>query len=316
MEARSREMPVRRKWRKVALGCSIAAVALLFGIVIHLLARGRADEERVHARSPAASDFSHVEDAKSSGPAATPALPISTADIHSRMDGKYSIRHLASDFFRLAALADAGDLGAAKALWRALERCSLGPRNQAELDSRVRAMLSDRYTVPESVPGGRQALVESLKESFARCGELSIAQAESRKKWISQLAEAGDTDARLEFPFSAQPDGLDLSDYAERRSAFVESAKEYLNAEINSGNSAALSAMAHSFMAPVLAGQTTPFVVDSEQAYKFFFAHALSGSASPSTESILARLENSMSAEQIQHAREEGRRIFEACCRG
>lgn len=305
--------------RFIAAGLTAIAIAIL-ALLVARFAPGVAtdpgvERNRKQPGSPAPAEPSQGAPRDLAEKSAANSFSNAGVESSAPFEERYAIRQLLSDFPRLAALAQSGDLVAAKVLWRALERCSQGPRNQAELDAKLRTILSDRYTVPEFVSGGRSEMAENVKRHFSRCGELLPDQINSKRKWVAQLAEAGDMEARIEFPFAAQPGDIELSDFAERRNAFVEKAKEYLNAEIASGNASALSAMAHAYMPPIIAGQTTPFTVDDEQAYKYYFAYALSENAPAGVVTIIARLENSLTPQQIQHAREDGRRIFDECCR-
>jgi hypothetical protein len=249
------------------------------------------------------------------------------SDFSERPGSVYRTSHLASEFPRLAGLADQGDLVAARTLLKHLQRCQLAPKNVQELQKYGRKLRDPNYPYASN-PENAARMFEDKRALLDHCGELSDEQRDSVAKWSGQLAAAGDSKARLEFPFIAQPRDWERNDFNEQQAAFVETARNYLNEEIALGNAEALGVMAHAYMPPVISGQATPFELDQTMAYRYFYAYALTPEGAPTGRiimpsgeqitdipgGILARMESRLSAEQIAHEREAALRIVQQCC--
>jgi hypothetical protein len=260
-------------------------------------------------------------------PEGTSAPDPHATDFSERPGNVYRTSHLASEFARLAELADQGDLVAARTLLEQLQHCLLAPKNVQELEKYGRKLRDPNYPYASN-PGNAARMFRDKRALFDHCGELSDEQRDSVAKWSGQLAAAGDSKARLEFPFVAQPRDWERNDFNEQRVAFVETARNYLNEEISLGNAEALGVMAHAYMPPVISGQMTPFELDPAMAYRYFYAHALTPDGAPTSRivmasgeeitdipgAILARMESQLSAEQIAHEREAALRIVLQCC--
>ena len=240
----------------------------------------------------------------------------------------YAVTNLAAEFAQLASAAESGDLIAARTLLNRLETCSRAPRTAAALQRKKEKIRSPDYTYKDQ-PGGIPAALRQQDSLYQHCGELTEEQSESQSQWVEQLADAGDTAARLLFPFIAQPHEFDRVDVDQRQERFVEQAKAYLNAEIASGNGAALGTMAHAYMRPVISGSSTPFQLDPAMAYRYSYAYAQTPEGqsavayikSPTYEGMvdlasntLIRLESQLTAEQIADERREANAILKACC--
>jgi hypothetical protein len=249
------------------------------------------------------------------------------SDFSERPGSVYKTSHLASEFPRLAGLADQGDLVAARTLLEQLQYCQLAPKNAQELEKYGRKLGDPKYPYASNAENAARMLSDT-RALFDHCGELTDEQRDSVAKWSGQLAAAGDSKARLEFPFIAQPRDWERNDFNEQRTAFVETARNYLNEEIALGNAEALGVMAHAYMPPVMSGEMTPFELDPAMAYRYFYAYALTPEGAPTGRimmpageqitdipgGILARMESQLSAEQIAHEREAALRIVQQCC--
>lgn len=148
------------------------------------------------------------------------------------------------------------------------------------------------------------------------CQHSGLADKESIAKAITKLARNGDSKARLKFPFIANPVGGDSEDLENRRAEFISEAKYLLNAEISAGNSDALRVMAQGYMPPPVEGMNTPFVVNPKSAYVYYYAFALtrpSEDQMSTIETILARLEASLTPLEVENGRREAAQIA-ACC--
>jgi hypothetical protein len=227
------------------------------------------------------------------------------SDFSERPGSVYKTSRLADEYSRLANLAAQGDLIAARTLFEQLQHCEKAPKNMQELEKYGKKLRDPEYP-------------------YASNPE----QKGSVSKWTGQLAAAGDSKARLIFPFIAQPRDFERNDFAEQRAAFVETARNYLNEEISLGNGEALGAMASAYRRPIIEGHSTPFELDPAAAYRYYYAYALTPEGAPHSRiimpsgeqindipgGILARMESQLTAEQIAIEREAAMRIVQQCC--
>jgi hypothetical protein len=228
----------------------------------------------------------------------------------------YKVDNLAMEYRKFASSAGNGDLVAARTLYKSLQVCESAPKDEAAL-SDLSAKTKDPNSIFSQLPGGTDRYLSYQRSLLNHCGVLSNEQRDFLTKWTSQLAEAGDSDARIKFARIAQPKDFEKIDFQEKRSAFIERAKRYLDDEIDSGDATALSAMAQAYMRPIINGNTTPFEVDPAMAYQYYYAYGMTSEAAPYAQSItniLARLESQLSAEQINEARDKGLEIYNSCC--
>ncbi len=279
----------------------------------------------------------HIDLAKSSqSPAASRAGDSETKAVDFEFGedpGKtYATRHLAAEFAGLASAAENGDLIAARTLMVRLETCSRVVRNDAAMKRWKDKLKNPEYIYQDmykNLPGGAETRIRQEENRYRHCGELSDEQRASQHRWVEQLADAGDIEARLRFPYLAQPQEWDRVDAAQRRQHFVEHAQGYLNAEIASGNGDALGAMAQAYMKPIISGETTPFEIDPAMAYRYYYAYAQTAEGQrliamqqnggnvgmvDLASSTLIRLESQLTPEQIANERREANAIFKACC--
>lgn len=233
-----------------------------------------------------------------------------------RSGALYETHNLASEFSALAAAAENGDMIAARTLVERTRICQLAPQNQVEME-RFKSKLKDPNYPYADDPVAAKAALEEKEYLFNHCGILSDEQSESRLKWIRLLADSGDWSARSEFVALGFPKDYERVDFEKQRSEFVATAKEYLNEEISAGNVSALASMAHAYMRPTISGAPTPFNIDPALAYRYNYAYALSpetAQISSSLSTILARLENQLSADQIAEERRAAEIMFQNCC--
>jgi hypothetical protein len=262
--------------------------------------------------STGSTSSSHEETGKAASISAS-APDTRTRQSTTAREADYTMGNLGTDFDRFLAMSKAGDTRAAKALLEALTRCrnsSVSQRNllnarhrlEKETDSRQRDALAQQIEFHQTI--------------LSWCGEAewSPGRRDALRLVARQLAESGDSEARLRYPSIGQPEYDGAPDFDERRAEFVNDATRYLAEEISAGNSNALNAMAQAHMPPPVEGMTTPFTVDPGKAYTYYYAFALtSPERNGSMESILAQLEGKLSPEEIQTYRREAARIA-ACC--
>jgi hypothetical protein len=94
------------------------------------------------------------------------------SDFSERPGSVYKTSHLASEFPRLAGLADQGDLVAARTLLEQLRHCQLAPRNVKELEKYARKLRDPNYP-HASNPENATRMFEDKRALLDHCGELS-----------------------------------------------------------------------------------------------------------------------------------------------
>lgn len=219
----------------------------------------------------------------------------------------YSIQNLSGQFNKLSDQAAKGDLVAARTLYRGLGFCRHAPRDDAAL-----------YKLKQKFDANGDARAYEFQQFlYQRCGILTDEQFEQRRQLVGQLAEAGDSEARLAYPMAGQPKDFDSDSFTQERSEFKEKAKGYLNAELAQGNESALLSMALTYMPPIVQGQTVPFEVNPLMAYEYYYAYGLSATGQGKQDSavvVLARLESQLTPEEISNARANAQTILMQCC--
>ncbi len=270
---------------------------------------------------PHADPMRPVSPSKSNRGTTNPTTEMATAwasrstDFQSIPGALYSVGNLANEFNGLAAKALGGDEIASRTLLKALELCTSAPRNSEDL-AKIKSKSLDPNFFEASE--GSQYLNYQLSLS-SHCGFLSEEQFKSSANWVGALAKAGDSEARLKYPFEAQPLNPESKDYQERRAKFVSEARNYLDAEISAGNVDALNAMAGAYMPSPIQGQSPSFDVDQRMAYQYYYAYAMapeSATRSATIASILIKLESGLNAAQIEEARAAGVLLYQSCCTG
>ena len=223
-----------------------------------------------------------------------------------------TIRNLQEEFPGLAAKAAKGDLIAARTLFYGLGACGSAPTyERLQQIAQKSNHPSSKYAV--STAQGK-ANLDYARSWYAHCGELTSDQRRSIRTWTALLADAGDSQARLGFADTNQPEELDAPDYPAREAAFQQQAKAYVNAEINDGNTDALLAMANGYSRSPFSGQGTPFGIDPEMAYAYGYAYGLTTSPAIDVSRNLAGLEEKLTPEQIKEAESLGTSIYQGCC--
>jgi hypothetical protein len=302
-----------------AIGLALACLFLaVFEIHSYLSTRNHADTDVPLSTDRSLHPDSAVQANAAAGEVAKHALRVDSAasKVPAKHVSVYKIKNLASEFSKLASAADKGDLIASRTLYRTLQDCRVAPKNAKSLED-LRKNIQDKKSYYESLPGGAEEYLLSQTAQYNRCGEPSADQSKSLARWAAQLADAGDSEARIEFAMIAQPMDFHDADYDEQRSKFVDKAKNYINEEIDSGNAGALLAMALGYMPPIVDGNSTPFQVNPFLAYEYYYAYAMSSEASPYSQSvtnILAKLEGQLSPQQVEEGRSAGASIFSHCC--
>jgi hypothetical protein len=221
---------------------------------------------------------------------------------------RYRVTNLQVQYHDLVRKASSGDLVAARTLADALMACKPVPRSPRALQERLTKVRDGKLVSNIAI---EQALA-------ARCGELTNDEIATRSDWIALLAEAGDSAARLAYPFSSQPRNVESSSYAEDVRAFRENAERMLQEEIEKGSTDALSVMARAHLHPIIKGVTAPFEPNEAKAYAYYYAmlRTLNPSDSRAGEirRTLQRLEGSLGPDVVARAEEEGYALYRRCC--
>lgn len=293
---------------------SVIGAAVVLGVIFDLRAPHNIAREEPGALR-AAADLKSNTPAKASatlppGPTRSDAVERS----FSAQDGQtLSVGNLANDMPMLSARAQQGDVVAARTLFRDLKTCERAPASAEEMERVIERSNDPNYRFSIATEAGRQHLADA-KELFKHCGSLSRDQRATLQQWSQQLADAGDEQARLEYLYTNLPHDADDLDFQDRLDAFREKARTYLQAEIDAGDPLGLLAMANGFMRGVTQGQGSPFGVDPQEAYTYYFAYGLTQNPELDTTQILAGLSNKLTQEQISQAQQTAQTIYANCC--
>ncbi|MGB0133332.1 hypothetical protein [Dokdonella sp.] len=210
------------------------------------------------------------------------------------------ITNLSDQYSALAALAAQGDVVAARTLFRGLNICEQSPLDAKELSNFETKGNDPNSLFYSGTASGKQSL-ERARTLYPHCKGLTASQITAKRMWVAQLAEAGDSEARLKFQYY-RPEDFDQIDYAERFNAFQEQARSYLNAEVSAGNPDGLLAMANGHMPAVSENQHMAFQADPFTAYTYYYAYGMTPHPDFDVTNLLARLQDQLSPVQIQDA--------------
>ena len=226
---------------------------------------------------------------------------------------RYQVNNLSLEFASLAKQAAAGDLMAARTLFESLERCSRAARTPVWLERNINNHLRD---LAKGQPGTgprrvmHEASIAGAIENYRRCAGVTDEQLETRGRWITQLAEAGDAFAHFQFQNYAMPTEHWAEDYPARFQRFQEQAWRYLEMELRTGNALALMHMGYYYANPKIAPD--PF-----KMYSYLYAYAQTPER-PGHQGIYMGLNTaaaSLTPEQIAEAERQGRALYERCCK-
>jgi len=311
-----------RKKLPVLAGCAaVVALAAWFGLGRQATqSRPLAVNETKPAAKTAAAEVDAKPGARADPQPASPPFPL-----RKPAKPEYAVRDLDTDFKRLKAMSDAGDLDATRALDDAVAQCVNFELTDTALH-RAR-----RHLATETDPGRRTRLEQAIRlftSKTAFCGSDAADYVDQLPALSHRLAESGDADSRIRFLSEGQPRDTLADDFQAQWDAYRADAKRYLEAEIAAGNDEALQAMAEGYENSTLYGRSTPFKVDAILQYTYEYAYAMlnpptanvvsilpdgSPQFSSSTESTLTRLESRLTPEQIAAARAQAARLAQCC---
>jgi hypothetical protein len=236
------------------------------------------------------------------------------AHLAKRLDGQpgltYPVTNLALQYDSLLQAANQGDDVAARTLRRALKTCPPTlPRNETEL-AQIRAGIDagtySTFRRPSEPPiDGHNRLAAYL----SRCGMVPAEAYELQFPLLARLAEAGDSDARLEYPFAREMISSRSPRAAEYRSEHARLALQYLESELIAGNPLALHAMARSYREGVLRPR------DPVLAYTYVYAATLAPGDHRVLNEHMAGHAAGLTSDQIEEARRQASMIYTNCCK-
>jgi len=153
---------------------------------------------------------------------------------------------------------------------------------------------------------------EMNKRRLEKCNGVTQADLDDSVKWLQTAADAGSAEAMGAYPLYG---GMDLTaqemlkdpqavqDYKDR-------SKRYLDTLVAAGSSSAMYAVAMDYENGVMLPQ------NSQLAYAYMFASELTSKGYvDETAFPFTKFSSSLTPEQVESAREMGRRIHAACCR-
>lgn len=296
---------------------ALLSAALATYTVIRMSAGGspRVDEVRVDQLANPAGASSSPASGKESGrrTGGDDQRRIAESAFRGETGLSYPVQNLSRELPRLSSMAEKGDLVAARTAYRALGLCKTTYRSLARL-----RQIRDSETADSMRRADVERDYEYNQALYERCGDLTDGDFARRRDFVSQLAQAGDSEAILEYPFSAKPTDFDSPDFSDKQKDFEEKATGYLNSEIDKGDAKALRSMALAYMPPVVQGGSVAFRDDPYLAYEYMYAYGLSlddGQAKEALAATLARLEAQLGSGDVEGARGKAEGIFDKCCR-
>ena len=316
------ETPNRKKLPVLAGCAAVVAIVAWLGLR-HEATQSRplaANETKVAAKT-AAADVEAKSGARPNPQRASPPFPL-----RKPAKPEYAVRDLDTDFKRLKAMSDAGDLDATRALDDAVAHCV---NFQIFVDTTLHR--ARRHLATEADPERRKRLehrISHITSNAEFCGSDVADYVDQLPALSHLLAESGDADSRIRFLSEGQPRDTLADDFQAQWDAYRTDAKRYLEAEIAAGNDEALLAMGEGYQKAAINGQTTPFEVNPALQYTYEYAYAMlnpptanvvsilpdgSQQVSSSMESTLTHLESQLTPEQIAAALAEAARLAQCC---
>jgi len=220
----------------------------------------------------------------------------------------YEVSNLGAQFEYLAAAAAGGDIKAIRTLYRALKACPATlPRDPVELQ-RVQDSIDSgtrsEYLGPRESPETGHARLAALR---SRCGFVSPLAYERMYDYLIVLADAGDSGARLDFPFRDEYIDWRSPDATRQRQEHASRSLNYLELELAAGNLDALAAISRTFRD----GQIRPR--DSILAYAYLYAATLGPGEHRVRMDTLQGMRSRMTPEQLEQATTQALQIFSTC---
>jgi hypothetical protein len=227
---------------------------------------------------------------------------------------RYQVNNLSLEFASLAKQAMEGDLLAARTLFEDLERCSHAARTRQRLDNKIAYHHRDLAQAKNSNAPRRvmsEASIAGILDEYRHCAQVTDEQLASRARWGKQLAEVGDTMARLQYQDYAKPKDVWALDYNERYEQYKKQAWQYLEMELAVGNSAALAQMG-TYYTGYAAGDR-----DSFKHYMYLYAFAQRPDLHPYHFAYkgMETASRYLTPEQIREAERQGLALYQQCCR-
>ena len=152
---------------------------------------------------------------------------------------------------------------------------------------------------------------EMNKTRLEKCNGVTQADLDDSVKWLQTAADAGSAEAMATYPLYGNVDltAQDMLKDPQAVQEYKDRSKRYLDTLVAAGSSSAMYAMAMDYEHGVMLPQ------NSQLAYAYMFASQLTSNGSvDETAYTFTKFSSSLTPEQVESAREMGRRIHAACC--
>jgi hypothetical protein len=238
---------------------------------------------------------------------------LTASQFSARPGERYRVNNLSLEFASLAKQAGEGDLVAARTLFESLERCAHAPRDPEQLRRELKYHARDlnRPRNPDQpYDAGSEASIAMNLEAYRRCSGVTDEHIASRARWGTQLAEAGDWAARVQYQEFGYPTKYWEDDYEQQLKDYRDQSWRYLDQRLQSRHVDALAHFGHFYMA----NKATPR--DYFKAYVYMYAYVQQPglSAYDSNYMGLRTASNHLTPDQIAEAERQGRALYLQCC--
>jgi TPR repeat protein len=149
------------------------------------------------------------------------------------------------------------------------------------------------------------------KRRLEKCNGVTQAELDDSVKWLQTAADAGSAEAMAAYPLYGNVDltAQEMLKDPQAVQEYKDRSKRYLDTLVAAGSSSAMYAVAMDYENGVMLPQ------NSQLAYAYMFASELTSKRNvDETAFPFTKFSSSLTPEQVESAREMGRRIHAACC--
>jgi hypothetical protein len=208
-------------------------------------------------------------------------------------------------YLDLLAKATGGDADAALELSTGLKACSGVPRNGAAIQDQKKQIAANYVQGSQAYDDATQFMNTKIEG----CSAFSDAELSSSTKWLAQAAAAGNPEAKLAYIDNARPADANSPNFWQDTRDFEDTAKRYLNDELNAGNPKAL------FSASMNYAQGGLFDPDASKELAYLYAYSLAtNTTSGPIFDRLQTLSNAIPPSLRPPAMREGETLYQQCC--
>lgn len=213
------------------------------------------------------------------------------------------LAQFAANFDELQSKAEAGDSGAAMALYEGLSLCSGTPLTRAGLED-SKSLLASQFGA-DSQEYARDAAFQEKR--YRDCSTLGKDRIDGARNWLIRAAELGDSRAKLAFGAVGQPPTSEtpVADFRE----YSAKAQQYLDEELRAHNPDALFAASRSYAPGGFQNTSTA------NQYAHLYAYALAVDLKQGAVfDQMVNLGDSLSPSDRAAAIAQAQAIYRACC--